>query len=92
MNKNTTNIKANYNQSLNINYSLINIIKLLFNDSRFIVFNNIDDVYKYIDSYNKSYKWFKQLLTIYIQKINNKIKYIEPEKIDNKDKKNIKKK
>lgn len=86
INKNTTNIKANYNQSLNINYSLTNIIKLLFNDNRFIIFNNIGDVYKYIDSYNKSYKWFKQLLTIYIQKINNKIKYIEPEKTDKKDK------
>lgn len=86
INKNTTNIKANYNQSLNINYSLTNIIKLLFNDNRFIIFNNIGDVYKYIDSYNKSYKWFKQLLTIYIQKINNKIKYVEPEKTDKKDK------
>lgn len=78
-NKNIINIeKVDYKQSLIIDYSFINIVNKLFDSEKFIIFNNFESVYNYIDNFSKSLNYFKQLLNVYIQKILFKFKFIIP--------------
>lgn len=70
--------KIDYKQLLIIDYSFINIVNKLFDSEKFIIFNNIESVYNYINNFNKSLNYFKQLLNVYIQKIVFKFKFIIP--------------
>lgn len=79
VNKNITEIQEiKYQQNLNIEHSFINCIYNLFNTDRFVIFKNLKDVFVYIDKFNNSLNNFKHLLTVYIQRIKNKYKFIEP--------------
>lgn len=80
INKSVTEIKEiKYQQNLNIDYSFISCVYNLFNTDRFVIFKNLKDIIFYIDNFNNSLNNFKHLLIVYIQKIKNKYKFIEPE-------------
>ena len=89
INKHENKINSNYNQTLKINYSIMEMLGIIFNNSRYVVFKNIGDVKKFINNFLNSMNSFKKLFIIYFQKIIHLYKFKEIDKKDEKQKVDI---